>query len=310
MISDRPLQLALILLIEAAVGYPDAVYRRVRHPVVWMGRAIAALDRSWNKGCEAARRIAGVAAVVALVSVVGMCGWALEQFALAWEPAILLLIFAGTAMLAQRSLHEHVSAVLRPLESGDLAAAREAVGRIVGRDTHELDSQGVATAAVESLAESFCDGIVAPAFWFLVAGLPGLFICKLINTADSMIGHRDARHRAFGWAAARADDLMNLVPARLAGLLICVAGVRGVRVMLRDAPHHASPNAGWPEAAMAGALGRQLGGSVSYDGVPAHRPLLGKGPRPDAHSLRAGRRVYWRACVLLWLAVGVLAWPQ
>jgi len=308
MISERPLQLALILLIEAAVGYPDAVYRRVRHPVVWMGRAIAALDRSWNKGCEAVRRIAGVAALAALVGVAGVCGWALERFALAWEPATLVLILAGATMLAQRSLHEHVSAVLRPLESGDLPAAREAVARIVGRDTHELDSEGVATAAVESIAESFCDGIVAPAFWFLVAGLPGLFVCKLINTADSMIGHKDAQHRAFGWAAARADDLMNLVPARLAGLLICVAGARGCRVMLRDAHRHASPNAGWPEAAMAGALSRQLGGSVSYDGVPAHRPLLGEGSRPDAESLRSALRVYWRACVLLWVAVGALAW--
>jgi adenosylcobinamide-phosphate synthase len=178
----------------------------------------------------------------------------------------------------------------------------------VGRDTASLDDEGVATAAIESLSESFCDGIVAPALWFLVAGLPGLAMCKAINTADSIVAHYDERYRHFGWAAARADDLVNWIPARIAGLLICIAGFGGVRVMLRDAPRHASPNGGWPEAAMAGVLSRQLGGPVTYGGEPAFRALLGGGPRPDAASLRFALGIYWRACVLLWLIVGGLAW--
>jgi adenosylcobinamide-phosphate synthase len=194
------------------------------------------------------------------------------------------------------------------LQSGDLDGARRSVSHIVGRDTAALDAEGVATAAIESLAESFCDGIVAPAFWFLVAGLPGLFICKAINTADSMVGHKDDRYRAFGWAVARADDLVNLGPARISGLLICVAGLGGWRTMLRDAPLHASPNGGWPEAAMAGVLARQLGGAVAYEGEHAFRAHLGSGPRPDVASLRAALGVYWRACFLMWLIVAVLAW--
>jgi adenosylcobinamide-phosphate synthase len=150
---------------------------------------------------------------------------------------------------------------------------------------------------------------VAPAFWFLIGGLPGLFVCKAINTADSMVGHKDERHRAFGWAVARADDLVNLVPARIAGLLICIAGLGGWRTMLRDAPLHASPNGGWPEAAMAGVLARQLGGPVAYEGEHAFRALLGTGPRPDAASLRAALNVYWRACLLMWLLIAGVAWP-
>jgi adenosylcobinamide-phosphate synthase len=218
-----------------------------------------------------------------------------------------MLVVASTGF-AQRSLHDHVVAVLRPLQAGDLAAARVAVARIVGRDTQTLDAEGVSTAAIESLAESFCDGVIAPAFCFLIAGLPGLFICKAINTADSMVGHKDERYRAFGWAAARADDLVNLVPARIAALLICLAGGGGVRVTLRDAHKHASPNAGWSEAAMAGALARQLGGAVSYDGELTFRPTFGDGARPDAASLRAALRIYWRACIVLWLILGVVTW--
>jgi adenosylcobinamide-phosphate synthase len=177
----------------------------------------------------------------------------------------------------------------------------------VGRDTQALDAQGVSAAAIESLAESFSDGVVAPAFWFLVAGLPGLFICKALNTADSMVGHKDERYGAFGWAAARSDDWVNLVPAHLSGLLICVAGWGGLRVMMRDARKHASPNAGWPEAAMAGALARQLGGPVSYDGEMTWRPAFGSGPAPDVTSLRRALHIYWRACAVLWLLVGGVA---
>ncbi len=179
---------------------------------------------------------------------------------------------------------------------------------IVGRDTAALDEQRLAVAAIESLAESFCDGVVAPAFWFLVAGLPGLLLCKAVNTADSMIGHRDARYLHFGWAAARTDDGVNFLPARLSGLLVCIAGMGGWRIMLRDARHHASPNGGWPEAAMAGVLQRRLGGPVTYDGEPAHRAWLGDGLAPGAEDVQRSLWVYRRACLLLWLMVGGVAW--
>jgi len=310
MIPDRAGQLLIVLLVEALVGYPEIFYRRIRHPVVWIGRLIAELERRWNVGNPGARRLAGCGLLLVLMSIAGAAGWAIERMASGNLFGIIVMLLIATTAFAQRSLREHVIAVLRPLQAGDLTAARAAVARIVGRDTQELDAEGVSTAAIESLAESFCDGVVAPAFWFLVAGLPGLFICKAINTADSMVGHMDDRYRAFGWASARADDLVNLVPARIAALLICLAGSGGVRVTLRDAHKHASPNAGWPEAAMAGVLARQLGGPVSYDGELTPRPTFGDGARPDVASLRSALRVYWRACIALWLAAGGIAWLQ
>jgi adenosylcobinamide-phosphate synthase len=307
---DRATQLLIILLIEAAIGYPQWLYRIVRHPVVWIGSLITVLERRWNAGSARSRTVAGCALLLVLLLIAGGAGTAFEWMSRTWPSTIVLLLLAATTMLAQHSLHVHVADVLRPLAAGDVEAARLAVSKIVGRDTAALDSEGISAAAIESLSESFCDGIVAPAFWFLVAGLPGLFICKAINTADSMIGHRDDRYRAFGWAAARVDDLVNLVPARIAGFLICLVGFGGVRTMLRDARRHASPNGGWPEAAMAGVLARQLGGPVSYDGESAFRAHLGAGPRPDAESLRSALAVFWRACLVLWLIVAGVAWLQ
>jgi adenosylcobinamide-phosphate synthase len=308
MLLDHSAQALVILVIEAAVGYPQALYRWVRHPVVWIGSLIIALDARWNTGGELARRLKGCALLLVLLLVAGVAGLLFQRAAEFSTSALFVALLVGTAMLAQRSLHDHVVAVLRPLQAGDIGTAREAVARIVGRDTAALDPEGISAAAIESLSESFCDGVVAPAFWFLVAGFPGLFICKAVNTADSIVGHKDERHRAFGWACARADDLVNLVPARIAGLLICIAGPGGLVTMLRDAHRHASPNAGWPEAAMAGVLSRQLGGPVSYDGELALRPTLGIGPRPDVSSLRSAVFVYWRACGLMWLIVAGIAW--
>ncbi|HVY79372.1 MAG TPA: adenosylcobinamide-phosphate synthase CbiB [Steroidobacteraceae bacterium] len=308
MALDRASLLLLVLVTEAVVGYPHAVYRVVRHPVVWIGALISTFEVRMNRGSERMRRVAGCALLIVLIAVSTIAGWVLERAGDAWPLGMIGVLLAGTTMLAQRSLYDHVAAVLRPLQSGRLEEARREVSRIVGRDTAALDAAGVSTAAIESVAESFCDGIVAPAFWFLIGGLPGLFICKAINTADSMVGHKDERHRAFGWAAARADDLVNLIPARIAGLLICIAGLGGWRTMVRDAPLHASPNGGWPEAAMAGVLARQLGGPVAYSGELAFRAHLGAGPRPDATSLRAALNVYWRACILMWLTVAGLAW--
>ncbi|WP_419815712.1 adenosylcobinamide-phosphate synthase CbiB [Glacieibacterium sp.] len=305
--TARAEQLLAVLIAEAVLGYPAVLLAAIGHPVSWIARLIEAMERRWNHGAGGQRRAAGVAVVLVLVAVAGGTGWAITAACgRGWGIAVLVLI--ATTGLAQRSLDDHVRAVLRPLRTGDLSAARVAVAAIVGRDTAKLDETGVALAATESLAESFCDGVVAPAFWFLVAGLPGLLACKAINTADSLIGHRDARYGDFGRASARADDLVNLIPARISGVLIAIAGGGGFGTMLRDARHHASPNGGWPEAAMAGALGRQLGGPVSYDGEPAWRAPMGRGPGPDAGDLARALRIYRLACLLLWLIVGVVAW--
>jgi len=313
--SDVPADPWLVLgavAIEAAVGYPDRLHRRAPHPVVWIGGLIVWCDKTWNRddGSPQARRVLGVATLIVIMTVAGATGWLPS---LTPQPfALGLVLLVGTLGLAQRSLFDHVRAVAKALTAGDIGAAQLAVGAIVGRDVAELDEAGVAAAALESLAESFNDGVVAPIFWFVVGGLPGLFIYKAVNTADSLIGHRESRWRDFGWASARMDDLMNLFPARIAGCLIASAGIGGWRVMARDASKHASPNSGWPEAAMAGALKIQLGGCASYDGVTTERPTFGNGMRPRASDFERGLKVYVRACGLLWLllAMGGLAWPR
>ena len=273
--------------LEAAVGYPARLHRYVPHPVGWIGAGLRRLE-ALNRGSDLARRLAGIVALVLVAGAAGFVGWVFDRFLHGW--ALILTIAAGSLGLA----------------------ARAAVGMIVGRDTEALDEAGVCAAALESLAESFNDGVVAPLFWFLVGGLAGLFAYKAVNTADSLIGHREEPYRCFGWAAARTDDLMNLVPARIAGALIALVAGRGWRGMLRDARKHASPNSGWPEAAMAGALQVRLGGPASYDGVPHARPTFGEGPRPSPLDLRRGLGLYLRACAVLAaaLALGGLAWPR
>jgi adenosylcobinamide-phosphate synthase len=306
-----PWVVALALGLEALLGYPAALNRLAGHPVAWPAALIEALERRWNRptSSDGRRRRLGLVLVVLLVAASVLLGGAVQGLLGASLPALALVALVGTVGLAQRSLHDHVAAVLAPLRAGDLPTARAAVAMIVGRDTSALDAEGVAAAALESLAESFSDGVVAPAFWLLVGGLPGLFAYKSVNTADSLIGHREERWRMFGWAAARTDDLMNLAPARAAGGLIALAGGAGWRIMVRDARRHASPNAGWPEAAMAGALGVQLGGEAVYDGVRTARPTFGDGPRPTVIDLERGLRLYRRACLLLWLiplAIGLI----
>ncbi|GAA0765768.1 adenosylcobinamide-phosphate synthase CbiB [Brevundimonas olei] len=300
------------LAVEGVFGWP----RRLSHPVAWIGGLIAVLERRWNRGerPERTRRALGVATVLILIAVAGGAGWgvqALAAVAPVWAGLTLLLVCGATG-LAARSLFDHVCAVARPLKAGDLPAARLAVGMIVGRDVKAMDEGEVATAALESLAESFCDGVVAPVFWFVIGGLPGLFIYKAINTADSMIGHMEPRWRAFGWAAARTDDVMNWIPARIAGALIALGGGQGWRIMWRDAGKHASPNAGWTEAAMAGALRVRLGGPVRYDGVMTDRPVFGDWAPPSAHDLKRGLKVYSLACALLLMLLicGGFAWPR
>jgi adenosylcobinamide-phosphate synthase len=308
----EPVALAA-LAIDAAIGWPAIVYRHVGHPVGVFARIVDWCETRWNRSTRGddTRRLGGIGTVLILIAVAGG-GGVLIQYALhhllgdcAW-PVIAILAAPG---LAQRSLFDHVRPVAVALEAGNLAAARSAVGMIVGRDTKALDHADVARAAIESLSESFCDGIVAPLFWLLVFGLPGIWLYKAINTADSMIGHREERWRAFGWAAARTDDVLNLIPARFAAMLICLCGGGGWRVLWRDAHRHASPNAGWPEAAMAGALGVRLGGPIAYDGVMHDKPWIGEGTVPaDAHQVRRALAIYVRACLCLWVLAGGLSW--
>jgi adenosylcobinamide-phosphate synthase len=298
------------LVVEGCAGYPDAVYRRLSHPVVWMGRSIDSLERRWNRAdlSDVARRWLGVLTVIAVVGGAALAGYVLQSGLNRVQFGAVGVVLIATTGLAQHSLFTHVRDVLQPLSNGDLNAARAAVAKIVGRDTSALNESGVAGAALESLAESFNDGVVAPAFWLFIGGLPGLFAYKALNTADSLIGHREPRWRMFGWAAARADDLANLVPARLAGLLLAAAGRGGMWVMFRDASKHASPNAGWPEAAMAGALSVRLGGPAAYDGVVHERPVFGDGPAPVADDLARGLRLYIVACGMLWMLAAIVSW--
>jgi len=303
------------VVIEAIAGYPDAVFRRIGHPVTWIGALISRLDRVWNRetASDGARRIAGVAAVLVLLAICAGAGLLIQLtlFHLAgpWLGVLLTALVAST-LIAQRSLDAHVRAVADALEDGGIAAGQVAVSRIVGRDTAALDEAGVGRAAIESLAENVSDGIVAPVFWMAVAGLPGALAYKAINTADSMIGHKTPRHLAFGWAAARLDDLVNLPASRLSALWIVLAAVvlpgadprAAMRAVRRDAHKHKSPNAGWPEAAMAGALGIRIAGPRLYAGVPTATAWMGEGRAElRAYDIRKALILYRVAC--LWQAV-------
>jgi adenosylcobinamide-phosphate synthase len=246
--------------------------------------------------------------VIVLVGAAAVCGWAIQSLCHMGFIGAAADAFIIAVLMAQRSLFEHVAAVSSGLLHQGLAGGRAAVAHIVGRDPYSLDAPGVARAAIESLAENFSDGVVAPALWYLVLGLPGLFAYKMANTLDSMIGHKSERYRAFGWAAARLDDVLNLVPAPLSGLLLAGAAAferpaaagNSLRIMLRDGRKHRSPNAGWPEAAMAGALGLMLAGPRQYhEGVVAD-PFLGEGtPVATVTDINRALRLYFRACLLL-----------
>ena len=301
------------LILDASFGWPKTLYAKIGHPVGGFARIITLCARIGNRAqwSDLIRRCMGVLTVLMLIALVGGLAY-LAQYALqhwlgryAW---IATTVLAWPA-LAQRSLIEHVRPVAEHLAAGEIAAARQTVGMIVGRDTKRLDPPGIARAAIESLAESFCDGVAAPLFWLLLAGLPGVWVYKAINTADSLIGHKEAPWRAFGWAAARSDDVLNFIPARLAGSILCIAGGGGWRIMARDARKHASPNAGWTEAAMAGALKLRLAGPIAYDGISHIKPWIGDGnSRANAADIRRALRVYGRACLILWVIAGGIAW--
>jgi len=289
----------MALLIEASFGYPDRLVRTIGHPVIWLGRLIGWLDRGLNREArsDASRRIAGFFAALCIVVVPAAAAFLVERYVLSLPFGFLAIGVLASTLLAQRSLHDHVARVALALEQDGIDGGREAVSHIVGRDPQALDEAGVCRAAIESLAENFSDGVVAPGFWLAVGGLAGGVAYKAVNTADSMIGHRTPRHKDFGFASARLDDLLNLPASRLSVLLIVVAAAIGKdtsaseawNAVRRDARHHRSPNAGYPEAAVAGAT-------------------MGNGRRDAGpQDIRAALALYRRADLIFVALVAALA---
>jgi adenosylcobinamide-phosphate synthase len=317
--ADHFWLLAAALAIDALAGDPSMIWRRVPHPVAIMGGLVGWLDRMLNRAELSAgwRRLLGGIAILLIVEAAVIAGLALQILFAAVPLGWIGTILVAAILLAGRSLYDHVAAVASAFSTG-IDAARAAVSRIVGRDPASLDEPRICRAAIESAAENFSDGVVAPAIWFLLLGLPGLFAYKAINTADSMIGHLNERHKEFGWATARLDDLVNLPASRFAGLLIALGAPAAggsigtaLRTIWRDAAKHRSPNAGWPEAAMAAALGLALAGPRHYGGIIVSDAFLNEHGRRDARPADIWRalRVYLAANALLFalVAVGALA---
>ena len=311
--------LLLALGLDTLIGDPAALYARLPHPVVIIGRGIGGLDRRLNRAEDptALRRAAGIAACILLVTLSFGIGWLLHRSFRALPGSWIAEALLVSAFLAQNSLYRHVAAVAQGLASAGLPGGRRAVAHIVGRDPESLDEPAVCRAALESLAENFSDGVTAPLFWALLLGLPGILTYKAVNTADSMVGHRTPRHLAFGWASARLDDLLNFVPARLAGLVLAVAAFLlpgaspggAFSAMRRDAPLHRSPNAGWPEAALAGALGLALAGPRRYGGVIIEDNWMNAGGRREASAadIHRGLALYVLACIIQAILVALIA---
>jgi adenosylcobinamide-phosphate synthase len=310
MISFAP---AIAALVERYVGYPSILQNTMRHPVQWMGDLIKIADDELNLDPENKLKsnLAGGGALLAMIAAVAIPTYIVQVIASYLPLPSLWLALLATPFIAQKSLSDHVQAVDRALSSS-LTDGRKAVSMIVGRETKNLDESGITRAALESLAENTADGIVAPLFWFTVAGLPGIVAYKLINTADSMIGHMSPQHRHFGYAAAKLDDLVNLPASRLTGLFFAAAALftsksaaeNALTSMWNDAGKHRSPNAGWPEAAMAGALGIKFGGPRAYEGEWVDLAWMGNG-REDLNrsEIATGLKLYDRA---LWIMTAVL----
>ena len=303
MIFDNaiPAVLVVAVALDWLIGDPRWLWGRLKHPVVVLGSVIDGLDRHVNHGSSARRRAVGFAVLVAIVVLATASGVLLASLGWVVEAIVMAIL------LAQRDLHDHVKKVATALRRDGLGEGRRLVGHIVGRDTGQLDGHGVSRAAIESCAENFADGVVAPLFWYVVAGLPGVLVCKAVNTLDSMIGHRDSRHHAFGHASARCDDLLNLLPARLSAVVVAGASMltRGAdprgswRAVWRDARHHKSPNAGWPEAAFAGALDIAIAGPRRYGGTLVNDAWMGDGRAAcTPGDIDTALRLYVRSCIL------------
>jgi adenosylcobinamide-phosphate synthase len=317
-LSASPSLALAALILEALVGYPEPLYRAIGHPVTWMGRWLAVLEALFNRPdlSFAARRALGAVALCLYLAPVALVAWAATR-ALVSRGAFgfAALAVLAASLPAQRSLASHVRAVAEGLDAS-LEEGRRAVAMIVGRNPEVLDEAAVARAAIESLAENFSDGVVAPILWTALGGLAGGALYKAINTADSMIGHRDDRYAAFGWAAARLDDLVNLPASRLAALWLIIAAalapgasaLDAARAVWRDASRHRSPNAGWPEAAMAGALRLKLAGPRFYGATLVDDAFMGEGRREaTVGDIRRGLGLYRLACVVEAVALAVAA---
>jgi adenosylcobinamide-phosphate synthase len=311
---DPLVLLLMALLVEAYIGEAKRLFKVVRHPVVIIGNVTAFFERKLNRKSrsEADRAVRGALVVVFLCGCAFAVGWGVSWLSLnhsfGW-----IIEFAGIVMLlAARSLYDHVSDVAKGLRQ-NVEAGRRAVSHIVGRDPDSLNGAGVARAAIESLAENFGDGLIAPVFWYVLFGFPGLLVYKTVNTMDSMIGYRSPRYRAFGMTAARLDDVLNLIPARLAGLFFVLASLfvptakpgAALKIMLRDSKYHRSFNAGWPEGAMAGALGLKLAGPRQYPGTTVNDPWIGDGVADaTAKDISRALYLYFVACLIngVWVA--------
>lgn len=285
----------IAFLLDAALGWPQSLFRRIGHPVTWLGKLINGLDRQMNRGQTRARN--GMIASLIVIAAAAIPAMLLQS--------LLGPVLAGILawpLIAGRSLHDHVKAVQKPLLVGDLPAARQATAMIVGRDVREADEPALSRASIESLAENASDGVIAPLFWALIAGLPGVAAYKAINTLDSMIGHRTVKHEAFGRFAAKLDDAVNWLPARLTALLFTIAAgsLAPWKAAYREAKTHRSPNAGWPEAAMAAALGIRLSGPRNYGGQIADEPWLNStGRDPGADDFDAALALYRRSLIAM-----------
>ena len=317
-VFDPLVLLLLALVLDAAVGGMGPVFKVLPHPVVLFGKLIGWLDLKLNRAhrTPADRAIRGAVTVVFVAGCAGGVGWGVQWLTFNHDFGWVVELFLLVALLAQLELYAAVRRVALALKSEGLESGRTAVGHIVGRDPAYLDDHGVARAGIESLAENFSDGVVAPVFWYLLFGIPGLLIYKAVNTLDSMIGYRDDKYSAFGFTAARLDDVLNLIPARLAGLIIAAAAImtpRGkpwtaFKTMWRDASKHKSPNAGWPEAAMAGALGLALAGPRKYARHVQEDPWIGTGTaKASAQDMERALYLFVVACLMNGLIVAVIA---
>jgi adenosylcobinamide-phosphate synthase len=306
------------LVFDALIGDPEWLWRRVGHPVTLIGALIDALDRRLNRQSLSPRlrKSAGIASTAILVVSAAVVGVVVQAILQVLPAGNILIALIASVFITQRSLYHHVAWVRSAFAKGGLTGARKAVAMIVGRDPAQLDEAGVCRAAIESCAENFSDGVVAPVFWLALLGLPGLIAYRTINTADSMIGHRTERYEAFGWAAARLDDLVNLVPARLSALLLAAAApvaggsiATSWKIVRRDASKHRSPNAGWPESAMAGALGLALAGPRRYAEHIVDDPFLNAEATSEAVPDDIGRALdlYVAACVIEAVVYAALA---
>jgi len=315
--ADPLLILLCALFLDVFVGDMPWLFRVIRHPVVWLGALIERLDQRLNRETRSGRNrmMRGALVVCFVVGVSWGVGWGISWLTAHYPFGWLIEFFFVLSLIAQRSLYDFVKAVAEALETEGLQAGRRAVGHIVGRDPAYLDQAGVARAAIESLAENFSDAVIAPVFWYVLFGIEGLLIYKAVNTMDSMIGHLSDRHKDFGFTAARLDDILNLIPARLSGLWIILASAwffkmtpwMGLKVMIRDARNHRSPNAGWPESAMAGCLGLSLAGPRRYRAGEIVDPWIGSGRQEaTAADIRAALKLYGVACMTNAMAVFAL----